>query len=218
MSGKNMTLTFKTYIHKDISAEFFNWCMQNKLYKKNRGTEFLSRMHMMYNNQLSINGLTTIVAFNNEGPIGIIHCENEESFKNAWLLKEPMKFNPMIEKSFSWGFYDMGMISIYVKEEFRGQSIATQLWNRMEYTRLHTLKTVYNHNPLSVPLFQAKELAYDIINKKSQYSYVTQYHPREFIHYGNDINSLTIKIIEGRENKIESKEVFNPEGIIFDFL
>lgn len=211
--NKQEEIHFKIYNFSNIPIDFFNWCLENKLYKETTDKNFISRMKEMYELKLPFNGLTTVVAFIDNKAIGIIHCEHENSFKNAWLLKNVESRRPIVEKSFNWGFYNLGFISIFIKEQYRNQSIATQLWNLIEDIRLSSLKDIQNYDELSVPLFQAKELAFEIIKRKSTYSYVAEAGYYDFFKYNLVIHHLTSILLKNKDAKkvLRNREKFHPK-------
>ena len=87
------------------------------------------------------------------------------------------------------------------------------MWERLENIKLKDFIT-QNPHELSVPLFQAKELAFNIVEKKSKYAYVCELNKDNF-NYPWKIHNLTYGIFEQRSNdpspiiKLTKKEAFN---------
>lgn len=207
-------ITYQQYYIENNQDSFLSWCLKNELYKT--GIEFNSRMKNIYTGERLFDSLSAVIAFHKEIPIGIILCENDESYQEAFLLKDRMKRNSRIERVFDWGFYNLGMLSIYVKNEYRGSGIATQLVKEIEAMRIASILDIKGLNNDSVLIFQAKELAFDIVSKKSNYTYVTEL-SKNSSNYRFFIDNITHGILEKRMNepyplvKLPFKKDFNTQ-------
>jgi GNAT superfamily N-acetyltransferase len=194
-------VTYEKFDFDSFPSEFFNACLNAQLYKSG-GNGFVSHMKEMYEGKLLFERLTSIVAYIEDEPVGVIHCEYAPSFKNAIILKDRDDPRPHIEKRFGWGFHHLGFVNIFVKESYRNQSIATQLWNMLEDQKIEELKRSHaNLNPLSVVIFQAQELSYKLIKEKSLYAYVTEHDAESYFDYIKEIDKLTRIIVLERSNE-----------------
>lgn len=198
-NNKKLNIEYKIYqFITETPNDFFQWCLENKLYKVSEDKNFNSRMKKYYNGEIIFNGLTTVVAYTNDKPVGIVLCEHQNHYQKAIRLKNEFSSKPTIGVEYDWGFHQLGMVSFFVKNTYRELGIATQLWERLENIRLKDF-IKQNPNELSVPLFQAKELAFNIVEKKSKYAYVCELNKENF-NYPWKIHNLTNGIFELRSD------------------
>lgn len=186
------------YIVKNIdkSDEIFGkWCIDNKLFKEE--IDFTSRMKKVYLKERAYESLTVVIAYQNKEPIGIIMCENDESFDNSYLLKDPLRKNSKISENFDWGIYHLGFISMYVKEKFRNKGIAVNLIKKLEQEKLQKLHEIEGLNSLSIGVFQAREKALDLLIKHLEHSHVTNLSTNSS-NYRYFIHDITYNLITGR--------------------
>lgn len=147
-----MNHTYRTvqlnFFKNEDPKEFFNWCLENKLYKEDSNDEFFkSRMKEVYLGNKQYDGISAIIAYDEDKPIGIclleqkidengsmpitrgglLHMDNRER-KNPW------------QKRFDLEFIHLGFLSFYVKEEYRRKGIAKQLLSDMEELQYNRLK------------------------------------------------------------------------------
>jgi GNAT superfamily N-acetyltransferase len=172
---------------------FLNWCLENKLYKEEEG--FNSRMKNIYSTQRKFESLDTIIVFQSDKPIGIVLCENHTYESQAFILKNPNNPRSKQKELLDWKILDLGFLSLYVKEEFRNQGIATELIKKIEIQRIKQSKQFIEKD--TVILFEGKEKTYDLANKHLQYSYVTHLEKHNG-NYQQDIYYLTRAILEKR--------------------
>lgn len=203
-------IQYKIYtLEKDIPL-FFEWCLENKLYKSSEDDSFRSHMKSCFEGKKAVEQLTAVVAFIDKSPIGMILCQHSDAFTTAKL----MSVNKVV-REYEWGMHHMGMVSIYVKEEYRGNGVATNLFLHLENTRLESLKNI-SFNPSSVPVFQAKELSEVIIKKKAQYSFASICHHKD-TNYPSFMGRITHGLIELRCKEkhpmypLRKRKIFNPE-------
>lgn len=191
---------FKNYVIESEPESFFEWCLENDLYKTTKAKKFNSRMKAFFEQDIKFNGLSCILAFYKNKPVGIALCEHQDYFEHARIHEDLSRFRLKVEEEFDWGMQQVGMIGIYVKKSHRKKGLAKHMVIELEKLRLSQIaKEDFKLNPLSVPLLQARELAFDIVFKYSQYSYVTQYCPKEYL-YPHNIDNITRSIINYREN------------------
>lgn len=204
------------YSKEDNPNDLFKFCLDNKLYKDDDNNGFISRLKKLYlQNELTYEGVSTVIAYHEDNPIGIClledrHNENNETFhtqagithldnrnrKNIWKQK------------YDFHFIHTGFMSFFVKEEYRNQGIANELLYEMEnlikerldsYNLPSNIKDNMGKNYLVVT---AREKAFSIIEKSTILSPIDsdtyQYS------YSNDISKLTynIQFMEMREKNI----------------
>ena len=119
--------------------DFYHWCLTNRLYKGDGGVEENSRMEMIYNGLEPFVGVSVVVAYKEDKPIGIILCEH----RDLKLEKSQME-NPELS------FCNLGFVNIFVKKSQRKKGLATELVKEMEQLRLNLLKDKF---PLEASLF-----------------------------------------------------------------
>lgn len=192
---------FENYVFTKSPDIFFRWCLRNRLYKVSRDPKFVSRMKKYYKSEINFTGLSCVVAYHNTKPVGIILCEHQNTFTHAKTYYDPVKWVLKVKDEFTWGFQQIGMVNIFVKSAHRKQGIARLLVRKIEDLRLSQMVNAgMNLDSYSVPLFQARQLALDIVLKYSQYSYVSENKPKEFL-YPNTIHGLTKGLIELRRGE-----------------
>lgn len=205
--------TFKNYIIESQPQDFFNWCLENTLYKKSKSKYFNSRMKAFYEQQIDFKGLTCVLAFYKKNPVGIILCEHQDYFEHARVHEDLSRFRLKVTEEFDWGMQQVGMLSMYIKKSHRKKGLAKNMLIQLEKLRLSQIaKEDFEFNPLSVPLFQARELAFDIVLKYSQYSYVTQYFPCEYL-YPHNIDNITRSLLNYRANPNSGVELLRIRNI-----
>jgi predicted GNAT family acetyltransferase len=192
-------MQYRKYILKAEEKErFFKWCLKNKLFKANNSS-FTSRMNLVYTGFLETKSLTAVVAFENEMPIGLMMCENHIIYTSAKEYLDTNVFDLKIVNEYDWGFYNLGMINVYVKAKYRRKGVAKNLWLNMEELKIYELSKINKRFITnSCPIFEAQDLAFDIIAKYSKYSYVTNSH-HKFYGYKLTIDLLTKKINYGEK-------------------
>jgi predicted GNAT family acetyltransferase len=192
---------FENYHIEENPEQFFRWCLDNNLYKKFRETNFTSRMRLFYKGEIEFNGLSAVVAFYNGKPVGIALCEHQDFFEPGKVFKDICKKNLTVKEEYQWGMQQVGMINLFVKTVHRGKGLAAQLAKKIELLRLSQLSAEnFEWNPLSVPVFQAKELALDIMEKTSEYSYIVRCKPTDGV-YPRIVHELTQGLLEQREGE-----------------
>lgn len=187
-------MNYKHYYLKNTSKkDFFEWCLEKKLHKRTT-IDFSSRMQLVFTGFVETESITAIVAYDKDEPIGILLCENRVRFSAGKTYEDPSKFAPQEDEKFDWGFYNLGVLNIFVKPKYRGQGIAKQMVQDIEKIRLNKLANINSHwIENSKPLFEAQELAFDISGKYFQNSYVSTGKPEEKYSYRQVIHSLTVK-------------------------
>lgn len=194
---------FKNYIIEKFQdpSEFFQWCLENNLYKSVKSRYFISRMKKFYEGEVEFHGLTCVLAFYNKKPVGIVLCEHQDYFENARLYEDLCRNKLKVKEEFDWGMQQVGMVSMYIKKSHRKKGLAKNMVLDLEKLRLSQIaREDFELHPLSVPLLQAKELAFDILLKNSQHCYITQYKPQDYL-YPHNIHNLTYSLIEHREQE-----------------
>ena len=115
------------YINEKNRDEFFQFCLKNKLYRKEK-----SHLKFIYTNKNAIHyNMICIIGSENDIPISIAMCELEENFEYAKTLKNPYSYNSDVEIH-NWGFQKLGFISLFVKKEFRNNGIGKLLITNLE--------------------------------------------------------------------------------------
>lgn len=194
---------FKNYILEENPEEFFSWCLDNKLYKTSEDKKFNSRMRLYYNGEIEFKGVSCVIAFLNKKPIGIVLCEHHDYFENARRYEDTTvaKSRFKIKEQFDWGLQHIGMLNMYIKKNHRKQGLAKTMFQQLEQLRLSSIaKENFEFNPLSVPVFQAKELSHTIAEKYTQYSYVLSHIPQNYC-YIYDIHDLSTFLVETRDGE-----------------
>lgn len=200
---------FKKYVIEDNPDDFFKWCLEHKLYKTSQDKKFNSRMKLYFNHEIEFTGLTCIVAFLQHKPVGIILCEHQADFENATIYENTTvaRSHFKIKEQFDWGLQHIGMINMYIKKNNRKQGLAKTMFQQLEQLRLSCIaKENFEFNPLSVPVFQAKELACIIAEKYAQYAYVSPHKPRDYC-YIYDMHDLSNFLVECRDNEPITKQL-----------
>lgn len=206
----NKKIQYKTYVLGSDIPKFFQWCLVNELYKSTEDKSFKSHMKSCFEGRTQVNEMSAIVAFIDKEPIGMILCEHNDAFTNAQL----MSVNKVV-REYDWGMHHLGMVSIYIKEGYRKNGIATKLFQSLEKVRLASLQNI-EYNPLSVPVFQAKELSEYIVKRKAIYSYVSICKPKDS-NYPSFMGNITHGLIEIRYGEkypmypLRKRKIFNPE-------
>lgn len=186
--------------------EFFQFCLDNKLYKEEPG--FCSRMKNVYLGKKSYEGISAIVTYHDDKPVGI--CLLEHFLENncplttqAGILhmdsrtrKNPWKIH------FSWNFIHLGFMSFYVDEKHRKNGLATQMLKQMEKLNLPFMKQYGSDN---VFIVTAKELAYDVV-QKSSFFHATKCQPFDG-NYKKSISNITYDIYFNDKNKKTIDEI-----------
>lgn len=187
-------INYKHYYLKGSSKkDFFEWCLENKLHKRTT-LDFSSRMQLVFTGFVETESITAIVAYDKQEPVGILLCENRIRFNPGITYEDPSKFIPKEDERFEWGFYNLGVLNIFVKPKYRGKHIAKNMVQDIEKLRLNKLANVQSHwVEGSKPLFEAQELAFEITGKYFQHSYVSTGKPEEKHTYKQVIHSLTVK-------------------------
>lgn len=229
-----MNHTYRTvqlnFFKEESPKDFFSWCLENKLYKEDINDEFFkSRMKEIYLGNKPYHGISTIIAYNEDKPIGIclleqkldekgkipttrgglLHMDNRER-KNPW------------QKRFDLEFIHIGFLSFYVKEEYRKKGIAKQLLKEMEELQYNRIKVenfpekILENLDKHYVVVTARELASKIVENSNLFlSSAGEYEQKR---YNNSIASFSYEIIfnekelntigkygEGRKNKKEFK-------------
>lgn len=203
-------ITYKNYYLKGQSKkEFFDWCIESKLHKRTT-LEFSSRMQLVFTGFIETESITAVVAFNNKEVAGILLCENRITYSKGKVYIDPMKFSPVEQQVMDWGFYNMGMLNIYVKNKFRKQGIAKQMVENVEKLRLNKLSTINETHwyENSKPVFEARELAFEICGKYFKNSYVSTVRPEDKFSYRQVVHSLSVKCLDKLGCKQFNREDF----------
>lgn len=188
-------ITYKHYYLKGKSKkEFFEWCLDNKLHKRTT-LDFSSRMQLVFTGFVQTESITAVVAYHNKEVAGILLCENRVAYSKGKIYVDPIKVNPVEQEVKDWGFYNLGMVNIYVKNKFRKQGIAKQMVENIEKLRLNRLANINDNYwyENSKPVFEAQELAFEICGKYFANSYVSTGRPEDKFSYRQVIHSLTVK-------------------------
>lgn len=188
-------ITYKHYyLQNQAKKEFFDWCLVNKLHKRTT-LDFSSRMQLVFTGFIQTESITAIVAYSHNEVAGILLCENRIAYSKGKIYVDPIKVNPVEHEIQDWGFYNLGVINIYVKNKFRNQGIAKQMVKDIEKLRLNKLSQINDNYwyENSKPLFEAQELAFEICGKHFQNSYVSTGRPEDKFSYRQVIHSLTVK-------------------------
>lgn len=203
-------ITYKHYYLKgQAKKEFFDWCLENKLHKRTT-LDFSSRMQLVFTGFVETESITAVVAFNNKEVAGILLCENRIAYSKGKMYIDPLKVNPVEQQTMDWGFYNLGVINIYVKNKFRKQGIAKQMVENIEILRLNRLSNINDNNwyESSKPIFEAQELAFEICGKYFKNSYVSTGRPEDKFSYRQVIHSLTVKCTDKLGCKQFNRESF----------
>lgn len=190
---------------KQNPDKFFEFCLYHELYKTDNDHNFTSRMKNVFNGVRDFVGLTACIAYHNDKPIGMCLIEHlnylHESKAGYLHLDCRERKNPWI-KQFDWSFINLGLVSFYVKPEYRGIGVANSLLENMEVfiASLHMTE----ENQENAFLITAYEKSYNII-KGSRLFY-----PNHFLlkdrNYKQAISEHTYNIVFNGENK---KTIFN---------
>lgn len=221
--------TFKNYIIEENPEDFFNWCLDNKLYKTTANKKFISRMKTLYEGAIEFKGLSSIIAFYKTNPVGIILCEHQNFIESARIYKEQKanqsetllskilnsrSINNMQE--LDWNIQQIGMVNIFIKKSHRKNGLATFMSKEIENLRLYSIaQENFDMGEQTIPVLQAKELSFDILIKNSKYCYITQYKPKDYL-YNDFLHLLSKKMKQYRETKetvplLRVRETFNKE-------
>jgi GNAT superfamily N-acetyltransferase len=203
----------KSYVFNEKPEEFFQWCLDKKLYKNDGGVYFKSRMKNYFLGEIDFTGLTAIVVYKKNRPVAIGLCEHGQHFTQAFTHEQLPKKNskPKNLVKYDWGMNMLGFISLYVKEAHRNQGIAVTIVQRLEQLRIqnwiHETNTNNSHerfkhefHELSIPVFQARELAFKIASKYMQHSYLVELSPKAG-NYMNVMHELSQALIEKRSGE-----------------
>lgn len=187
-------INFKNYyLNGTTKKEFFDWCLENKLHKRTT-LDFSSRMQLVYTGFVETKGITAIVAYENNEVAGLLLCENRILFYNGKVYEDPSKYIAKEAETFDWGFYNLGILNIFVRPKFRNQGIARKMIEDIEKIRLNKLSVGSNHwIEDSKPIFEAQELSFEIAAKHLKNSYVSTGKPEDKYSYRQVIHSLTVK-------------------------
>lgn len=187
-------INFKNYyLNGNTKKEFFDWCLDNKLHKRTT-PEFSSRMQSVYTGFVETQSITAILAYEKDEVAGLLLCENRILFHNGKVYEDPSKYIAKEQEKFDWGFYNLGILNIFVKPKFRNQGIARKMIEDIEKIRLNKLSVGSSHwVEDSKPVFEAQELSFEIAGKHLKNSYVSTGRPEEKYFYRQVIHSLTIK-------------------------
>lgn len=187
-------IEYKNYYLKESEKKtFFNWCLDNQLHKRNT-PNFSSRMQLVFTGFVETQSVTAIVAYEKTEVVGILLCENKMCFHNGKIYDDPSKYIPQEQERFDWGFYNLGILNIFVKPKFRNQGIAKKMVEDIEKIRLNKLATIENHwVEESKPVFEAQELSFEIASKNFKNSYVSTGRPEDKYNYRQVIHGLTVK-------------------------
>lgn len=181
------------YLKENCKKEFFDWCLEEKLYKEN-SLDFSSRMQLVFTEFVPTESITAVIAYENNQIAGMLLCENKLLFHKGKIYEDPEKTVPVEQESFDWGFYNLGIINIYVKPEHRNKGIAKSMVENLEKLRLNKLANIKSHwVENSKPLFEAQELSFDIASKTLKNTYVSTGKPQERYLYRQVIHSLSVK-------------------------
>lgn len=203
-------ITYKHYYLKgQAKKDFFDWCLENKLHKRTT-LDFSSRMQLVFTGFVETESITAVVAFNNKEVAGILLCENKIAYSKGKMYIDPLKVNPVEDQVMDWGFYNLGVINIYVKNKFRKQGIAKQMVENIEKLRLNRLSKINDNHwyESSKPIFEAQELAFEICGKYFKNSYVSTGRPEDKFSYRQVIHSLTVKCTDKLGCKQFNRESF----------
>jgi Acetyltransferase (GNAT) family len=138
--------------------DFYNWCLNNKLYKTDGGIEENSRMEMIYNGLEPFVGISAVVAYKENKPIALILCEHRD-----------LKVEKSETENADLSFYNLGFVNIFVKKSQRKKGLATQLVQEMENLRLNLLKDKLPQDAST--FFVAQQLAKVVVSEKAKYTY-----------------------------------------------
>lgn len=196
------------YLKGTNKKDFFDWCLENKLHKRN-SPDFSSRMQLVYTGFIETESVSVILAYEGNEVAGLLLCENRILFNKAKIYEDPSKFEPKEQESFDWGFYNLGIINIYVKPKFRNLGIARKMVKDIEKMRLNKLANITSHwIDGSKPLLEAQELSFDIAGKHFDTAYVSTGRPEEKYSYRQVIHSLSVKCKDKTGCKQFNKEDF----------
>lgn len=205
-------ITYRYYYLKEkAKKDFFEWCIENKLHKRTT-VDFRSRMQLVFTEVLKTESITAIIAYHNKDIAGILLCENKMLFTNGKIYEDSTKFIAQVQENFEWGFYNLGIINIFVKPKYRNLGIAKEMIQDIEKVRLHKLAVTSNHcENGSKPLFEAQELTFQIAGKYFKNSYVSTAKSDDTYTYRQVIHSLSVKCKDKtgckQFNKSEYKEI-----------
>lgn len=203
-------INYKHYYLKGFTKkDFFDWCLENKLHKRTT-LDFSSRMQLVFTGFVETESVTAIVAHHNNEVAGLLLCENRIIYNKGKIYNDPSKFAPIEEEVLNWGFYNLGVLNIFVKPKFRNQGIAKEMIKRIEKIRLNKLANINDENWFegSKPLFEAQELSFEIGGKYFKNSYVSTGRPEDKYSYRQIIHSLTVKSKDKTGCKEFNKEEF----------
>lgn len=198
----------KSYVFDKKPEDFFQWCLDKKLYKSDGGVHFMSRMKNYFLGEIDFTGLTAVIVYKKNRPVAIGLCEHNSHFTQAFthdqLPKKNSKPKNLVE--YDWGMNLLGFISLYVKEAHRNQGLAKEMVQKLEVLRIqswvHENNGKFKHelNELSVPMFQARELAFKITSKYMRYSYMVDLSPKAG-NYMENMHQLSQGLIEKRSGE-----------------
>lgn len=195
-------LEFIKYRCQFFEKKFAQICLENGLYIEPK-YKVEGRLKKIYTGELGYNiPFNAVLAKYNGQFVGVILCEQYLEFNNALILNNPNVQHSLIKEKFDWGFQRVGKINLFVKEEFRGRGIATELVKKMEKARIldyiHTNGGLGSYNKY---LFEAQGLAFDIWQKHNTLSYVTA-EDRGSWNKKRDIHFLTMEAIHKMQKGI----------------
>lgn len=226
---KNLKIKGKTYnfrsIHlliEDNPKDFFEFCLTHELYKKQ--DNFISRMKNVYNNEKPWQGISAVIVYDQNKPVGICLLEhrllnNKKFITQAGLLKMNSRAKNPWQTKLQWHFIHAGFMSFYVKPEYRKIGLAHNTLKQMENLQYHT----FLKEELPVEINEKKSdnciivtcrgIAQDIVKKSTLFHSVDcdTYHNN----YNSDISHHSYKILFDHEPKKSIGE-FKPKAITIE--
>lgn len=191
------------YLEGFTKKDFFDWCLENKLYKRTT-IDFKSRMQLIFKGFVKTESITAILAHKDNEIAGLLLCENRIEYSKGKIYNNPFEFVPIEKEITDWGFYNLGVLNIFVKPKFRNQGLAKEMVQRIEKLRLNKLANINEEHWVenSKSLFEAQEILFEICAKYFKNSYVSTGRPEDKYSYRQVIHSLTLKC----KNKTDCKQ------------
>lgn len=197
---------FKKFVFDSTPNDFFQWCLDNKLYKWNGGISFKSRIKMVYEGLIPFNGLCAIVAYKKNNPVGIILCEHQNILDKAKIHQSENNYIQL-----DWGLHRIGCVNIYIKGNHRFKGLASYMLKQIELLRLHIVSHEQVWHPQNIAVIEAREKAYELVHKYALYSYSS---PHRHDSVSNKI--IYENIIENIHKNINNDDFFIKPSINFN--
>lgn len=201
LSNKKYQLRVIHLLAKDEPNDFFDYCLNNKLYKTEEN--FSSRMKKVYNREKLWQGASAVIAHHDNKPVGTCLLEHrflndEMSVTQAGILKMGSRAKDPWKIKLDWHFINTGFISFYISPEHRKIGLAKTLMNEMENLQ-HQIIIKEKFNPEVIKnmknnclIVTCKELAKNIV--KSSRLFYGNSCDTHHNNYNCDISSETYKI------------------------